>query len=150
MSPTKSLFDVGSRRISIFIVNTFVSLGCSGNTTRIMRRTLKIFTCCHSVGGGGGGSVDVVLVVAIKLEGTSADAVRALKKFVLCKELDINKMTDTTKLANDKTEYGMEKECCKSGRKDQNAKVVRVNINEFCSSQNRSTDLKNTIGCKTS
>ncbi|GJZ31869.1 putative ribonuclease H-like domain-containing protein [Tanacetum coccineum] len=48
MSPTKSLFDVGSRRISIFIVSTFVSLGCSGNTTRIMRRTLKIFTCCHS------------------------------------------------------------------------------------------------------
>ncbi|GKD39424.1 hypothetical protein Tco_1259631 [Tanacetum coccineum] len=30
-------------RISIFIVNTFVSLGCSGNITRIMRRTLKIF-----------------------------------------------------------------------------------------------------------
>ncbi|GJR95011.1 hypothetical protein Tco_0267185 [Tanacetum coccineum] len=42
MSPTKSLFDVGSRRISIFIVSTFVSLGCSSNTTRIMRRTLKI------------------------------------------------------------------------------------------------------------
>ncbi|GJX60707.1 hypothetical protein Tco_0292097 [Tanacetum coccineum] len=36
-------------------------------------------------GGGGGGSVDVVLVVAVKLEGTSADEVRALKKFVLCK-----------------------------------------------------------------
>ncbi|GJR80644.1 zf-CCHC domain-containing protein [Tanacetum coccineum] len=29
-SPTKSLFDVGSSRISIFIVNTLVSLGCSG------------------------------------------------------------------------------------------------------------------------
>ena len=43
MSPTKSLRDVRSRRISIFIVNTFVSLGCSGNTTRIMRRTLKYF-----------------------------------------------------------------------------------------------------------
>ncbi|GJW16327.1 hypothetical protein Tco_0020460 [Tanacetum coccineum] len=42
MSPTKSLLDVGSRRISIFIVRTFASLGCSGNTTRIMRRTLKI------------------------------------------------------------------------------------------------------------
>ncbi|GJR76449.1 putative ribonuclease H-like domain-containing protein [Tanacetum coccineum] len=42
MSPAKSLFDVGSRRISIFIVITFVSLGCSGYTTRIMRRTLKI------------------------------------------------------------------------------------------------------------
>ncbi|GJW14211.1 hypothetical protein Tco_0018344 [Tanacetum coccineum] len=28
--PTKSLFDVGSTRISIFIVNTLVSLGCSG------------------------------------------------------------------------------------------------------------------------
>ncbi|GJT09428.1 hypothetical protein Tco_0856470 [Tanacetum coccineum] len=49
MSPTKSLFNVGSRRISIFIVSTFVSLGCSGNTTRIMRRTLKIFTCCSVV-----------------------------------------------------------------------------------------------------
>nr|GEX97225.1 hypothetical protein [Tanacetum cinerariifolium]GEZ25289.1 hypothetical protein [Tanacetum cinerariifolium]GEZ25299.1 hypothetical protein [Tanacetum cinerariifolium] len=36
-------------------------------------------------GGGGGGSVDVVLVVAVKLEGTSANAVRALKKFVLCR-----------------------------------------------------------------
>nr|GEX30561.1 hypothetical protein [Tanacetum cinerariifolium] len=33
-------------------------------------------------GGGGGGSVDVVLVVAVKLEGTSANAVRALKKFI--------------------------------------------------------------------
>nr|GEX02975.1 retrovirus-related Pol polyprotein from transposon TNT 1-94 [Tanacetum cinerariifolium] len=29
-SPTKSLFDVGSSRISIFTVNTSVSLGCSG------------------------------------------------------------------------------------------------------------------------
>ncbi|GJU07530.1 hypothetical protein Tco_1123960 [Tanacetum coccineum] len=49
MSPTKSLFDVGSRRISIFIVSTYVSLGCSGNTTRIMRRTLKnllVITVC--------------------------------------------------------------------------------------------------------
>ncbi|GJX21163.1 hypothetical protein Tco_0223840 [Tanacetum coccineum] len=36
-------------------------------------------------GGGGGGSVDVVSVVAVKLKGTSADAVRALKKFVLCR-----------------------------------------------------------------
>ncbi|GJT77479.1 putative ribonuclease H-like domain-containing protein [Tanacetum coccineum] len=34
---------------------------------------------------GGGGSVDVVLVVTVKLEGTSADAVGALKKFVLCR-----------------------------------------------------------------
>nr|GEY29220.1 hypothetical protein [Tanacetum cinerariifolium] len=39
-SPTKSLFDVGSSRISIFIVNTFVSLGCSGKFSRKMRRTL--------------------------------------------------------------------------------------------------------------
>ncbi|GKF93934.1 hypothetical protein Tco_0283634, partial [Tanacetum coccineum] len=29
-SPTKSLFDAGSSEISIFIVNTLVSLGCSG------------------------------------------------------------------------------------------------------------------------
>ncbi|GJX61723.1 hypothetical protein Tco_0294623 [Tanacetum coccineum] len=35
-SPTKSLFDVGSSRISIFIVNTLVSLGCSGKITRII------------------------------------------------------------------------------------------------------------------
>ena len=53
MSPTKSLRDVRSRRISIFIVNTFVSLGCSGNTTRIMRRTLKdfilFFTMCETI-----------------------------------------------------------------------------------------------------
>nr|GEW01479.1 retrovirus-related Pol polyprotein from transposon TNT 1-94 [Tanacetum cinerariifolium] len=41
-SPTKSLFDVGSSRISIFTVNTYVSLGCSSNTTRIMRMTLDI------------------------------------------------------------------------------------------------------------
>lgn len=41
--PTKSLRDVRSRRISIVIVNICISLGCSGNTTRIMRRTLKIF-----------------------------------------------------------------------------------------------------------
>ncbi|GJS04530.1 hypothetical protein Tco_0321038 [Tanacetum coccineum] len=39
-SPTKSLFDAGSSRISIFIVNTYVSLGCSSTITRIMRRTL--------------------------------------------------------------------------------------------------------------
>nr|GEV65903.1 hypothetical protein [Tanacetum cinerariifolium] len=39
-SPTKSLFNVGSSKISIFIVNTYVSLGCSGKITRIMRRTL--------------------------------------------------------------------------------------------------------------
>jgi hypothetical protein len=31
MLPTKSLFNVGSRSISIFILNTFISLGCSGN-----------------------------------------------------------------------------------------------------------------------
>nr|GFB32423.1 reverse transcriptase domain-containing protein [Tanacetum cinerariifolium] len=37
-SPTKSLFDVGSSRISIFIVNTFVL--CSGKFSRKMRRTL--------------------------------------------------------------------------------------------------------------
>ena len=53
MSPTKSLRDDRSRRISIFIVNTFVSLGCSGNTTRIMRRTLKDFilfsTMCETI-----------------------------------------------------------------------------------------------------
>ena len=53
MSPTKSLRDVRSRRISIFIVNTFVSLGCSSNTTRIMRRTLKyfilFFTWCETI-----------------------------------------------------------------------------------------------------
>ncbi|GJW50120.1 hypothetical protein Tco_0091471, partial [Tanacetum coccineum] len=36
-------------------------------------------------GGGGGGSVDVVSVVIVKLEGASADAVRALKNFVLCR-----------------------------------------------------------------
>ncbi|GKA55786.1 putative reverse transcriptase domain-containing protein [Tanacetum coccineum] len=47
MSPTKSLFDIGSRRISIFIVSTYVSLGCSGNTTRIMRRTLDILLVIH-------------------------------------------------------------------------------------------------------
>ncbi|GKD33983.1 retrovirus-related pol polyprotein from transposon TNT 1-94 [Tanacetum coccineum] len=37
-------------RISIFIVSTYVSLGCSGNITRIMRRTLKmllVFTVCE-------------------------------------------------------------------------------------------------------
>ena len=53
MSPTKSLRDDRSRRISIFIVNTFVSLGCFGNTTRIMRRTLKYFilfsTMCETL-----------------------------------------------------------------------------------------------------
>ncbi|GJW93229.1 hypothetical protein Tco_0172901 [Tanacetum coccineum] len=38
----------------------------------------------HS-GGGGGGSVDVVSVGSVTLEGTSADAVRALKKFVVCR-----------------------------------------------------------------
>ncbi|GJU75956.1 hypothetical protein Tco_1273026 [Tanacetum coccineum] len=34
---------------------------------------------CFCSGGGGGGSVDVVSVVSVTLEGTSADAVRALK-----------------------------------------------------------------------
>nr|GEU71199.1 hypothetical protein [Tanacetum cinerariifolium] len=38
--PTKSLFDVGSSRISIFTVNTFVSLRCSGKFSGKMRRTL--------------------------------------------------------------------------------------------------------------
>ncbi|GKB03075.1 acetolactate synthase [Tanacetum coccineum] len=49
-SPTKSLLDIGSSRISIFIMNVFASLRCSGNITRIMRRTLKIilvFTLCE-------------------------------------------------------------------------------------------------------
>nr|GEX13128.1 DNA/RNA polymerases superfamily protein [Tanacetum cinerariifolium] len=46
-SPTKSMFDVGSSRISIFTVNTYVSLGCSGNTTWIMRRTLDINLTFH-------------------------------------------------------------------------------------------------------
>ncbi|GJU00276.1 hypothetical protein Tco_1110614 [Tanacetum coccineum] len=39
-------------------------------------------------GCGGGGSVEVVSVVAVKLEGTPADAVRALKKLV-CFRLSI-------------------------------------------------------------
>nr|GEY91414.1 hypothetical protein [Tanacetum cinerariifolium] len=39
-SPTKSLFDVGSSRISIFTVNTCVSLGCSGKFSRKICRTL--------------------------------------------------------------------------------------------------------------
>nr|GEW41420.1 reverse transcriptase domain-containing protein [Tanacetum cinerariifolium] len=47
-SPTKSLFDVGSSKISIFTVNTYVSLGCSGNTTWIMRRTLDINITFHT------------------------------------------------------------------------------------------------------
>ncbi|GKF35557.1 hypothetical protein Tco_0112315, partial [Tanacetum coccineum] len=34
-------------------------------------------------GGGGGGSVDVVSVVSVTLEGTLADAVRALKIWFL-------------------------------------------------------------------
>nr|GFC09731.1 putative reverse transcriptase domain-containing protein [Tanacetum cinerariifolium] len=43
-SPTKSLFDVGSSRISIFIVNTFVSLRCSGKFSR-KRRFYRILRC---------------------------------------------------------------------------------------------------------
>ncbi|GKF15226.1 hypothetical protein Tco_0056688, partial [Tanacetum coccineum] len=34
-------------------------------------------------GGGGGGNVDVVSVVSVTLEGTSTDAVRALKIWFL-------------------------------------------------------------------
>ncbi|GJX04716.1 hypothetical protein Tco_0190632 [Tanacetum coccineum] len=37
----------------------------------------------YKIGGGGGGSVDVVSVVSVTLEGTSADAVRALKIWFL-------------------------------------------------------------------
>nr|GEX51859.1 hypothetical protein [Tanacetum cinerariifolium] len=48
-SPTKSLFNVGSSRISIFTVSTYVSLGCSGNTPWTMRRTLDISLTFHSV-----------------------------------------------------------------------------------------------------
>nr|GEX61429.1 E-beta-farnesene synthase [Tanacetum cinerariifolium] len=48
-SPTKISLDVGSSGISIFTVNTYVSLGCSGNTTRIMRRTLDISLTFHCV-----------------------------------------------------------------------------------------------------
>ncbi|GKC26130.1 hypothetical protein Tco_1033424, partial [Tanacetum coccineum] len=43
-------------------------------------------------GGGGGGSVDVVSVVSVTLEGTSADAVRAMKiclnKIIECEIID--------------------------------------------------------------
>ncbi|GKE33751.1 hypothetical protein Tco_1453073, partial [Tanacetum coccineum] len=40
-------------------------------------------------GCGGGGSVDVVSVVAVKLEGTPADAVRALKKHLSVVKQDL-------------------------------------------------------------
>nr|GEV39938.1 hypothetical protein [Tanacetum cinerariifolium] len=49
-SPTKSLFDVGSSRIFIFTVITYVSLRCSGNTTWLMRMTLisvLLFIMCE-------------------------------------------------------------------------------------------------------
>ncbi|GJW25400.1 hypothetical protein Tco_0039211 [Tanacetum coccineum] len=42
--------------------------------------TFSILTISN--GCGGGGSVEVVSVVTVKLEGTPADAVRALKKLV--------------------------------------------------------------------
>nr|GEY89465.1 hypothetical protein [Tanacetum cinerariifolium] len=38
-----------STEISIFTVSTYVSLGCSGNTTWIMRRTLDISFAFHSI-----------------------------------------------------------------------------------------------------
>ncbi|GJX56490.1 hypothetical protein Tco_0286387 [Tanacetum coccineum] len=53
--------------------------------TDMSPRKRLLLTAPTPSGGGGGGSVDVVLVVAVKLERTSADAVRALKKFVLCR-----------------------------------------------------------------
>nr|GEY00547.1 hypothetical protein [Tanacetum cinerariifolium] len=48
-SPTMSLFDVDSNRISIFIVNAQASLRCSGKITRMMRRTLDSITSFHIV-----------------------------------------------------------------------------------------------------
>nr|GEU41107.1 hypothetical protein [Tanacetum cinerariifolium] len=45
----QELVRFGSGRIFIFTVNTYVSLGCSGNTTWIMRRTLDISLTFHSV-----------------------------------------------------------------------------------------------------
>nr|GEU90781.1 hypothetical protein [Tanacetum cinerariifolium] len=48
-SPTMSLFDVDSSRISIFIVNAQASLVCSGKITRMMRRTLDSITSFHNV-----------------------------------------------------------------------------------------------------
>nr|GEU58331.1 hypothetical protein [Tanacetum cinerariifolium] len=47
-SPTMSLFDVDSSRISIFIVNAQASLGCSGKITRMMRRTRDSITSFHN------------------------------------------------------------------------------------------------------
>nr|GEY02051.1 hypothetical protein [Tanacetum cinerariifolium] len=63
----------------------------------LVRNIIKIYEnlvfttvdCCSGGGGSGGGSVDVVLVVVVKLEGTSTNVVRALKKFVLCKIFQI-------------------------------------------------------------
>nr|GEZ77604.1 reverse transcriptase domain-containing protein [Tanacetum cinerariifolium] len=49
VSPTMSLFDVDSSRISIFVVNAQASLECSGNITRMMRRTLDSITSFHIV-----------------------------------------------------------------------------------------------------
>ncbi|GJZ73776.1 hypothetical protein Tco_0637922 [Tanacetum coccineum] len=51
-------------------------LSSKGGPPDHIRASDKIFGC------SGGGSVEVVLVVAVKLEGTPADAVRALKKLV--------------------------------------------------------------------
>nr|GEU30360.1 reverse transcriptase domain-containing protein [Tanacetum cinerariifolium] len=48
-SPTMSLFDVDSSRISIFIVNAQASFGCSGKITRMMRKTLDSITSFHNV-----------------------------------------------------------------------------------------------------
>nr|GFC55203.1 hypothetical protein [Tanacetum cinerariifolium] len=48
-SQTRASQSRQSTEISIFTVSTYVSLGCSGNTTWIMRRTLDISLTFHSV-----------------------------------------------------------------------------------------------------
>ncbi|GJT40859.1 hypothetical protein Tco_0940724 [Tanacetum coccineum] len=41
-------------------------------------KVIYMMTCSFCSGGGGGGSVDVVSVVFVTLEGTSADALKAM------------------------------------------------------------------------
>nr|GFB97121.1 hypothetical protein [Tanacetum cinerariifolium] len=48
-SQTEASQSRQSTEMSIFTVSTYVSLGCSGNTTWIMRRTLEISFTFHSV-----------------------------------------------------------------------------------------------------
>ncbi|GJY09566.1 hypothetical protein Tco_0377751, partial [Tanacetum coccineum] len=76
--PSPSLNDPDSM-ITLFPTVVRTRINGKVSLTRLIDDLLALDSNSFYSGGGGGGSVDVVSVVSVTLEGTSADAVRALK-----------------------------------------------------------------------